>query len=117
MKPGFLGYLATRAAKYWQAGAVAGAGIALCTVPETPFWLQLLIQLAVIGLVQTVIENVQLRERVARLEALLTSLDAESAFYRKEIQDYDASLKPHLSATPRRENSILLPDGFHEPVR
>ena len=93
MKSGFFRWLLTEAFRYSPAISLLVLTYAGCQAASSSF-MQALIVLAGTSLAVTIADCIQLKQRVARLELLLTALDPESAGYRKEITDYDRSTKP-----------------------
>lgn len=106
MKSGFFRWLLTESSRYLPAVCLLVLTYAGYQAASSSF-MQFLIVLAGTALAMTITDCIQLKQRVARLERLLTGLELESAAYRKEITDFDSQMKPFVKPpTPL----ILMPD-------
>jgi hypothetical protein len=107
MKTGFASYLLINVIRYLPVAAVWLLFWQAAENPANSRLERILLSVGAVFVAVSIAEGIYLKGRVERLEKLLTSLEPDSAAYRKEIADYDKHPTGSL---------IILPEG-HEQAR
>lgn len=100
LKNGFLGYLSSRFLRLLPGLCVMTVAVLAPQIFGMPGYFGVLLTISGAFVAGTVYENAKLKDRVERLEQLLTGLEPAGALYRKRIGDYDSKIKPQLKETP-----------------